>query len=134
MFEGKMEVSEFEGILSRNLYQPWRIVYTVMGAVKLGLHPDVATLEIMLPPEEIHENFKDTHNVGGDYLKSNWYNFNKRGLDENTLRLGRRSKMHGWRPLLTTMIKTRELRPSEEIKKILGAGAFDRAVANLGCY
>lgn len=134
MRNGMMDVSEFEGVLSRNLYQPWSVAYNVEAQTHMGLHPHIATIIIQLPPDEIADEYAGTHQWGGAVNIHNAYNFHRHGLTEKSLNLGKRYRPKGWRPLLETMLATREIRPSEEVRKILGDQSFDKATMNLGCY
>lgn len=134
MRNGMMDVSEFEGVLSRNLYQPWGVAYNVEAQSRLGLHPNVATLMIQFPPDEIMTEYYETHNIGGAVNIHNLYNFDKTGLTERTFNHGKRYRPQGWRGLLSTMLANREIRPSREIQKLLGDQDFDIATKDLRCW
>jgi len=123
MRRGSIGFHELEGILSRNAYRPWHIVYTNRRKGD-ALPPDVVTIRMMNNPQEIQ-----------DYDELwNWYNVAKFSVPEMAVRKNGKNQTNGWRPILYSMLKMREIRPSREIRTLLGESEFDLATQKLGCY
>lgn len=133
--KGPMWTDEFVDLIHRNAYKPNIRFISSRWGERNGAPAGTCTLLVgaWLPVRvSDHKELNNWH-VHHDHVGA--YNVALSQIPEYTIEKPDGEIIHrGWRGLLQWLIKDRVIRPSEEIRRLLGDQHYERFTKGLGCF
>ena len=129
---GPMWTDEFVDLVHRNAYKPNIRFISSRWGERNGAPAGTCTLLVGAWLPVVNSDEKKPWSVDPDHVAA--YNVALSQIPEYTVYDEEGGLVHrGWKGLLQLLIADRVIRPSEEIRRLLGVREFDNSKRGLGC-